>query len=123
MTPKETGMFRTLIAGAAALGLLMAAAPTTAQADDDILKGVLIGAVLGGTVAAIAKAHDRRTYAERPTYKPHRQPAYAYRRPAPQSRHYRAYRQPVVVERRVYRARPAPVVERRAHGRYRHIDR
>ncbi|QIE55876.1 hypothetical protein G5B40_10710 [Pikeienuella piscinae] len=103
-------MFRSFIAGAAALGLAVAAQPNEAKADNAILGGVLIGAVLGGTVAAIAESNHRREYHAPPPPR-----VYHTRRPA-RGYYGHVHRRPVVVERRVYR-RPAPRVVYRDHHR------
>lgn len=95
-------MLKPLLAGAVALGLLIGAAPQRAAADgDDILRGVLIGALAGGAIAVIIdNDRDRRHYSPPPrkVYHYDRRPHYSYdRRP----RH--SYdRRPVVVEKRVY---------------------
>lgn len=85
-------MLKSLVAGTVALGLAFAAAPKPAAADDDVLRGVIAGALIGGAIGVIAESNDRRYY-----------------RPAPR---YRSYNRPVYVERRYYE--PAPrYVERR----------
>lgn len=48
-------MFRSILAAAAALALLVGAAPERAKASDrDVIYGVLIGAAAGGIIAVIA---------------------------------------------------------------------
>lgn len=60
-------MFRPILAGLAALALLIGAAPKAAQANDDVIYGILIGAAAGGLIAVIAdndrddRRYDRRT--------------------------------------------------------------
>ncbi len=88
----KTPMLKTIVAGAVALGIAVSAAPQQAAAGDDVLKGVIAGAIIGGTIGAIAEAHDR----DRRYY-------------APPPRYYS--RRPVVVER--YYAPPPRYVERR----------
>lgn len=98
-------MLKPLLAGAVALGLMIGAAPQRAAADgDDILRGVLIGALAGGAIAAIANA-DR----EKRHYSPPPRRVYHYDRG-----YHRGYdrRRPVVVEKYVYRDR--------GHRGYRH---
>ncbi|MEX2518212.1 MAG: hypothetical protein WD969_02635 [Paracoccaceae bacterium] len=103
-------MFKTLIAGAAALGLLITAAPQGAKAGDEVLTGIVAGAVLGGLVGAIAHENNRqydgyrRSYSRpvhvAPVYAP---PRHVYSRPY----YSRSYARPIVVERNIYHARPA----------------
>lgn len=54
-------MFKSLIAGAAALGLIVTATPQRAEAgDNDVLRGVIAGAIILGTIAALDNAYDDR---------------------------------------------------------------
>ena len=91
-------MLKGLLAGAVALGLMIGAAPQKAAADgDDILRGVLIGALAGGAIAAIASAdRDKRHYSPPPRRVYHYDRGYS-----------RGYdrRRPVIVEKHVYRDR------------------
>ena len=58
-------MLKTLIAGFAALGLITAAAPQKAHAGgDDILRGIVAGAIIIGTIAALDDAYDNRRYGD-----------------------------------------------------------
>ncbi len=52
-------MFKSLIAGVAALGLIATTAPNKAEAgDNDVLRGLFAGAIILGTIAALDKAYD-----------------------------------------------------------------
>ena len=54
-------MFRSLIAGVAALGLIATAAPDRAEAsDNDVLRGVIAGAIILGTIAALDDRFDKK---------------------------------------------------------------
>ena len=56
-------MFKSLIAGVAALGLVLTAAPERAKADgNDVLRGVIAGAIILGTIAALDDHYDRKRY-------------------------------------------------------------
>ncbi len=58
-------MLKTLIAGFAALGLITAAAPQKAHAGgDDVLRGIVAGAIIIGTIAALDEAYDNRRYGD-----------------------------------------------------------
>lgn len=58
-------MLKTLIAGVAALGLITAAAPQKAHAGgDDVLRGIVAGAIIIGTIAALDDAYDNRRYGD-----------------------------------------------------------
>lgn len=118
-------MFKTLIAGAAALGLMITAAPQDAKAGDEVLTGIVAGAVLGGLVGVIAHESNRRHDGYRRSYQ---RPVYA----APPPRHVyarpyysRSYARPVVVERNVYHSRPSyrPIYRHDARRDYRHDRR
>ena len=53
-------MFRTMIAAAAVLTLAIGVAPPQAKADDrDIAAGAIIGAIVGGSIAAISNSRHR----------------------------------------------------------------
>lgn len=82
-------MLRSIIAGIAALGLVLVTAPKPAQASDEIITGVVIGAVAGGVIAAIAKDgggkhHESRRVYSRPHHHGHRH----YQRERYAGRHY-----------------------------------
>lgn len=54
-------MFKSLIAGVTALGLIATTAPDRAEAgDNDVLRGVIAGAIIIGTIAALDNSYKKR---------------------------------------------------------------
>ncbi|MEL7464122.1 MAG: hypothetical protein AAFN79_08655 [Pseudomonadota bacterium] len=110
-------MFRSLIAGAAALVIAIGSAPERAKADDgDIAAGIIFGAIVGGVLAG-ALDNDRKDYRVEKRFKPRYGYGHRHYKKHGYVKRYDRFGRPFFVDRRDLRRAEERRIERRIDRR------